>query len=139
MANASSKKFGAGQQDQGKGDGSGGMGPADPEITPRTEILSNRDTSRHSDERGLDSRHVQNEQLQDRESDQTGDAALATALDYVRAIKKTPIVVHDSRGFFTSRVFGTFTNEGIAMLGEGVSAAMIENEIAKFEKPDHER
>ena len=73
MANAG-KKFGLGQQDQGKGDGSGGMGPADPEITPRTEILSNRDTSRHSDERGLDSRHVQNEQLQDREADQTGDA-----------------------------------------------------------------
>ena len=64
MANAG-KKFGPGQQDQGKGDGSGGMGPADPEITPRTEILSNRDTSRHSDQRGLDSRHVQTEQGHD--------------------------------------------------------------------------
>ncbi|WP_205961398.1 hypothetical protein [Paracoccus endophyticus] len=62
MANASSKKFGAGQQDQGKGDGSGGMAPAESDTVLTTEILSNRDTSRHSDQRGLDSRHVQNEQ-----------------------------------------------------------------------------
>ena len=73
MANAG-KKFGPGQQDQGKGDSTGGMSPADLDTLPRTEILSNRDTSRHSAERGLDSRHVQNEQMQDRESDQTGDA-----------------------------------------------------------------
>ncbi len=50
-------------------------------------------------------------------------------------IKKTPIVVNDSRGFFTSRVFGTFTNEGIAMLGEGVSAAMIDNQARQAGMP----
>ncbi len=58
---------------------------------------------------------------------QTGDAALATALDYVRAIRKTPIVVNDSRGFFTSRVVGTYIREGHLMLMDGVPAAMIEN------------
>jgi 3-hydroxyacyl-CoA dehydrogenase/enoyl-CoA hydratase/3-hydroxybutyryl-CoA epimerase len=58
---------------------------------------------------------------------QTGDAALATALDYVRAIRKTPIVVNDSRGFFTSRVVGTYVREGHLMLMEGIPAAMIEN------------
>jgi 3-hydroxyacyl-CoA dehydrogenase/enoyl-CoA hydratase/3-hydroxybutyryl-CoA epimerase len=58
---------------------------------------------------------------------QTGDAALAVALDYVRAIRKTPIVVHDSRGFYTSRVVGTYIREGQLMLTEGVPAAMIEN------------
>ncbi len=58
---------------------------------------------------------------------ETGDAALATALDYVRAIKKTPIVVNDSRGFYTSRVVGTYLREGHLMLTEGVPAAMIEN------------
>jgi len=57
----------------------------------------------------------------------TGDKALATALDYVRAIRKTPIVVNDSRGFFTSRVVGTYIREGHLMLAEGVPAAMIEN------------
>jgi 3-hydroxyacyl-CoA dehydrogenase / enoyl-CoA hydratase / 3-hydroxybutyryl-CoA epimerase len=57
----------------------------------------------------------------------TGDAALATALDYVRAIRKTPIVVNDSRGFYTSRVVGTYIREGHLMLIEGVPAAMIEN------------
>src|SRR5437660_1744879 len=57
----------------------------------------------------------------------TGDKALATALDYVRAIRKTPIVVNDSRGFFTSRVVGTYLREGHLMLAEGVPAAMIEN------------
>jgi 3-hydroxyacyl-CoA dehydrogenase/enoyl-CoA hydratase/3-hydroxybutyryl-CoA epimerase len=58
---------------------------------------------------------------------QTGDAALAAALDYVRAIRKTPIVVNDSRGFYTSRVVGTYIREGHLMLAEGVPAAMIEN------------
>jgi 3-hydroxyacyl-CoA dehydrogenase/enoyl-CoA hydratase/3-hydroxybutyryl-CoA epimerase len=58
---------------------------------------------------------------------ETGDAALATALDYVRAIRKTPIVVNDSRGFYTSRVVGTYIREGHLMLSEGVPAAMIEN------------
>jgi 3-hydroxyacyl-CoA dehydrogenase / enoyl-CoA hydratase / 3-hydroxybutyryl-CoA epimerase len=57
----------------------------------------------------------------------TGDVALATALDYVRAIRKTPIVVNDSRGFFTSRVVGTYIREGHLMLTEGIPAAMIEN------------
>jgi 3-hydroxyacyl-CoA dehydrogenase / enoyl-CoA hydratase / 3-hydroxybutyryl-CoA epimerase len=57
----------------------------------------------------------------------TGDAALAAALDYVRALRKTPIVVNDSRGFYTSRVVGTYIREGHLMLAEGVPAAMIEN------------
>ena len=57
----------------------------------------------------------------------TGDAALATALDYVRAIRKTPIVVNDSRGFYTSRVVGTYLREGHLMIAEGVPPAMIEN------------
>jgi len=57
----------------------------------------------------------------------TGDAALAAALDYVRAIRRTPIVVNDSRGFYTSRVVGTYLREGHLMLAEGVPAAMIEN------------
>jgi 3-hydroxyacyl-CoA dehydrogenase/enoyl-CoA hydratase/3-hydroxybutyryl-CoA epimerase len=58
---------------------------------------------------------------------ETGDAALATALDYVRAIRKSPIVVNDSRGFYTSRVVGTYLREGHLMFTEGVPAAMIEN------------
>jgi 3-hydroxyacyl-CoA dehydrogenase/enoyl-CoA hydratase/3-hydroxybutyryl-CoA epimerase len=57
----------------------------------------------------------------------TTPETLARALDYVKQIGKTPIVVNDARGFFTSRVFGTFTKEGAAMLGEGVAAARIEN------------
>src|SRR5262249_41171672 len=56
-----------------------------------------------------------------------GDAALARALDFVRAIRKTPIVVNDSRGFYTSRVVGTYIAEGHHMLIEGVPPAMIEN------------
>ncbi|HXW49891.1 MAG TPA: 3-hydroxyacyl-CoA dehydrogenase NAD-binding domain-containing protein [Xanthobacteraceae bacterium] len=58
---------------------------------------------------------------------ETGSAALACALDYVRAIRKTPIVVNDSRGFYTSRVVGTYLREGHLMLSDGVPAAMIEN------------
>jgi 3-hydroxyacyl-CoA dehydrogenase / enoyl-CoA hydratase / 3-hydroxybutyryl-CoA epimerase len=58
--------------------------------------------------------------------EQTSDAALARALDYAAQIKKTPIVVNDSRGFFTSRVIGTFVNEALAMLGEGIPPATIE-------------
>ena len=50
----------------------------------------------------------------------TGDAALALALDFVRAIRKTPIVVNDSRGFYTSRVVGTYLREGHLMLAEGI-------------------
>ncbi|MFC6977817.1 3-hydroxyacyl-CoA dehydrogenase NAD-binding domain-containing protein [Microbulbifer taiwanensis] len=62
--------------------------------------------------------------------EQTDDATLARAFAFVLQIGKTPIVVNDSRGFFTSRVFGCFTNEGIAMLGEGVNPATIENAAA---------
>jgi 3-hydroxyacyl-CoA dehydrogenase/enoyl-CoA hydratase/3-hydroxybutyryl-CoA epimerase len=57
----------------------------------------------------------------------TGERALAVAMDYVRAIRKTPIVVNDARGFYTSRVVGTYLREGHLMLTEGVPAAMIEN------------
>ncbi|SEM69741.1 3-hydroxyacyl-CoA dehydrogenase / enoyl-CoA hydratase / 3-hydroxybutyryl-CoA epimerase [Pseudomonas sp. ok272] len=65
----------------------------------------------------------------------TSDETLARGFDFVLQIKKTPIVVNDSRGFFTSRVFGTFTNEGIAMLGEGIAAPMIETEARKAGMP----
>ena len=58
--------------------------------------------------------------------DKTNDAAIAGALDYVQQIRKTPIVVNDSRGFFTSRVIGTFVNEGLAMLAQGVHPVTIE-------------
>jgi 3-hydroxyacyl-CoA dehydrogenase/enoyl-CoA hydratase/3-hydroxybutyryl-CoA epimerase len=58
--------------------------------------------------------------------ERTGDETLYRALDVAKQIKKTPIVVNDSRGFFTSRVIGTFINEGIAMLTEGVPAPSIE-------------
>jgi 3-hydroxyacyl-CoA dehydrogenase/enoyl-CoA hydratase/3-hydroxybutyryl-CoA epimerase len=58
--------------------------------------------------------------------EQTSDETLYRALDVAKLIKKTPIVVNDSRGFFTSRVIGTFINEGIAMLTEGVPAPTIE-------------
>jgi 3-hydroxyacyl-CoA dehydrogenase/enoyl-CoA hydratase/3-hydroxybutyryl-CoA epimerase len=57
----------------------------------------------------------------------TSPETLARAYDYVQQIGKLPIVVNDSRGFFTSRVFGTFVNEGIAMLGEGLEPALVEN------------
>ena len=57
----------------------------------------------------------------------TDDETVARAFDYVQAIGKIPIVVNDSRGFFTSRVFGTFVMEGAAMLSEGIPAAAIEN------------
>jgi 3-hydroxyacyl-CoA dehydrogenase/enoyl-CoA hydratase/3-hydroxybutyryl-CoA epimerase len=57
----------------------------------------------------------------------TNDETVARAYDYVQAIGKIPIVVNDSRGFFTSRVFGTFVMEGVAMVGEGIPAAAIEN------------
>jgi 3-hydroxyacyl-CoA dehydrogenase / enoyl-CoA hydratase / 3-hydroxybutyryl-CoA epimerase len=58
--------------------------------------------------------------------EKTSDATIAGALDYVQQIKKTPIVVNDSRGFFTSRVIGHFINEGLAMLGEGVNPSSLE-------------
>ncbi len=59
--------------------------------------------------------------------EKTGQAALAKALDYVMKIKKTPIVVNDSRGFYTSRCFGTYVAEGMAMLEEGYAPALIDN------------
>jgi len=59
--------------------------------------------------------------------EKTSDEAIARSLDYIQQIRKTPIVVNDSRGFFTSRVFGTFTSEGIRMLSEGIKPALIEN------------
>lgn len=59
--------------------------------------------------------------------EQTNDETLAKAMDYVAQIKKTPIVVNDSRGFYTSRCFGTYVSEGIAMLAEGIEPAIIEN------------
>jgi 3-hydroxyacyl-CoA dehydrogenase/enoyl-CoA hydratase/3-hydroxybutyryl-CoA epimerase len=58
---------------------------------------------------------------------QTDDDTVARAFDYVQALGKIPIVVNDSRGFYTSRTFGTFVMEGAAMLGEGIPAAAIEN------------
>ncbi len=65
----------------------------------------------------------------------TSDEAVARALDLVARIRKTPIVVNDSRGFFTSRVIGTFTNEGIAMLAEGLPASSIEQASAQAGYP----
>ncbi len=57
---------------------------------------------------------------------ETNNTTLARAFDYVLQIGKTPIVVNDSRGFYTSRVFGTYVMEGIAMLKEGVHPRSIE-------------
>ncbi len=57
----------------------------------------------------------------------TSQETQARALDFVQRIRKTPIVVNDSRGFFTSRVVGDYISEGIRLLKEGVPAAMIEN------------
>ena len=59
--------------------------------------------------------------------EKTGEKALATAIDFVRAIKKTPIVVNDCRGFFANRCVGNYIREGHLMLMEGVPPAMIEN------------
>ncbi|MFF5987857.1 3-hydroxyacyl-CoA dehydrogenase NAD-binding domain-containing protein [Prauserella flavalba] len=58
--------------------------------------------------------------------EKTSDATLAKVFDYTLQIKKTPIVVNDSRGFFTSRVIGTFINEAVAAVGEGVEPASVE-------------
>ncbi len=59
--------------------------------------------------------------------EQTSDETLARTFDFAKAIGKTVIVVNDSRGFYTSRVFGTYISEGAAMLAEGVPPALIEN------------
>ncbi len=58
---------------------------------------------------------------------ETSSRALAVAMDYVQKIKKTPIVVNDRRGFYTSRCFGTYVSEGIEMLAEGIAPAIIDN------------
>jgi 3-hydroxyacyl-CoA dehydrogenase/enoyl-CoA hydratase/3-hydroxybutyryl-CoA epimerase len=60
----------------------------------------------------------------------TGEVAIAQALDYVQQLRKTPIVVNDSRGFYTSRVFSVYSREGMTMLAEGINPALIEN-VAK--------
>ncbi len=59
--------------------------------------------------------------------DKTDDATLAKVIDYVLKIKKTPIVVNDSRGFYTSRCFSTFLMEGMALWAEGFKPALIDN------------
>jgi len=61
---------------------------------------------------------------------QTSDATVARAFDYVLQIKKTPIVVNDGRGFYTTRVFGTYITEGATLVAEGVHPALVEN-VAK--------
>ncbi len=58
---------------------------------------------------------------------ETSQETLAKSIDYVLKIRKTPIVVKDSRGFYTSRCFGTYTQEGLEMLAEGIKPAIIEN------------
>ena len=58
---------------------------------------------------------------------QTGDRAVAKALDFVRQIRKTPIVVNDARFFYANRCIIPYINEGIRMLAEGVEPALIEN------------
>ena len=63
--------------------------------------------------------------------EQTGDAALAMAIDYVMAIKKTPIVVNDTRGFYVNRCVMRYINEAWNMLIEGVPVPMIDN-VAKM-------
>lgn len=62
---------------------------------------------------------------------ETSQETIAKSLDYIQQLRKTPIVVNDSRGFYTSRVFTTFTDEGTTLLKEGVLPALIEN-AAKY-------
>lgn len=66
---------------------------------------------------------------------ETSEKTLAAAIDYVTFIGKVPIIVNDGRGFFTSRVFGKYVNEGITMLTEGVPPAVIENVAKKIGMP----
>ena len=66
---------------------------------------------------------------------QTDDETVARAFDYVLALGKIPIVVNDSRGFYTSRTFGTYVMEGAAMLGEGIPAPVIENAAVQCGMP----
>jgi 3-hydroxyacyl-CoA dehydrogenase/enoyl-CoA hydratase/3-hydroxybutyryl-CoA epimerase len=58
---------------------------------------------------------------------ETTDETLAKAIDYVLKIRKTPIAVNDFRGFYTSRVFGTYPEEGMNMVAEGIAPAIVEN------------
>jgi len=67
--------------------------------------------------------------------EKTDADTLAKAYDYVLQIGKTPIVVNDSRGFYTSRTFGTFVREGMCMLEEGIPAAVIENAARQIGMP----
>ncbi|MBN4080807.1 enoyl-CoA hydratase/isomerase family protein [Caldithrix abyssi] len=67
--------------------------------------------------------------------EKTSDQALAKAFDYVLKIRKTPIVVNDSRGFYTSRVFGTYPHEGMALLAEGHHPQEIESAGKKAGMP----
>ncbi|CDN86573.1 3-hydroxyacyl-CoA dehydrogenase NAD-binding domain-containing protein [Hydrogenophaga intermedia] len=65
----------------------------------------------------------------------TDDQTIARAYDYVLALGKLPIVVNDSRGFYTSRTFGTYVMEGAAMVGEGIPAPVIENAAVQAGMP----
>ncbi|SFC45508.1 3-hydroxyacyl-CoA dehydrogenase NAD-binding domain-containing protein [Streptomyces aidingensis] len=67
--------------------------------------------------------------------EKTGDEALARAFDLVRQLGKTPVLVRDSRGFFTSRVIGTFLHEGVALVGEGADPASVEQAAAQAGYP----
>jgi 3-hydroxyacyl-CoA dehydrogenase/enoyl-CoA hydratase/3-hydroxybutyryl-CoA epimerase len=58
---------------------------------------------------------------------ETSEETLAKTMDYVLKIRKTPVAVNDFRGFYTSRVFGTYPEEGMTMLAEGIAPAIIEN------------
>ncbi|HXI87125.1 MAG TPA: 3-hydroxyacyl-CoA dehydrogenase NAD-binding domain-containing protein, partial [Parvularculaceae bacterium] len=65
----------------------------------------------------------------------TGDRALAMALDYVGKIRKTPIVVKDTRGFYTNRVVPPYLNEAMLMVAEGIKPALIENSAKSLGMP----
>lgn len=67
--------------------------------------------------------------------EKSGDRALATSLDYVKLIKKTPIVVKDTRGFYTNRVVPPYLNEAMLMVKEGIKPAIIENAAKSLGMP----
>jgi len=67
--------------------------------------------------------------------EKTNDEAIARSLDFIQQLRKTPIVVNDSRGFYTSRVFSAFMSEGISMLAEGVKPALIEDAATQAGMP----
>tara|TARA_Y100001933_G_scaffold35716_1_gene30744 strand:- start:129 stop:1580 length:1452 start_codon:yes stop_codon:yes gene_type:complete len=68
-------------------------------------------------------------------SEKTNDIALAVALDYTSLIKKTPIVVNDSRGFYANRCIIPYINEGLRMLNEGIEPALVENAAKQIGMP----